>query len=69
MIESNFKQLLIKHNISGYKLAKLSGVSQSLISEWTTQSKNPLMMSLEIANKISKALNINLDQLYETLSK
>lgn len=67
--KGNFKQLLTQKNMSGYRLAKLSGVSQSLISEWTTQSKNPLMMSLEIANKISKALNISIDQLFEALTK
>lgn len=67
--KSNFKQLLTSYNMSGYKLAKISGISQSLISEWTTQSKNPLMMSLETASKISKSLNITLDQLLEALSK
>jgi len=67
--KNNFKDLLARYNISGYKLAKLSGVSQSLISEWTTQSKKPLMMSLDIANKIAKSLNITLDELYQTLTK
>lgn len=62
-----FKELLQKHNISGYELAKKSGASQSTISAWVNGSRNPFKMSLETAYSICSALGITIDELYYSL--
>ena len=64
-----FKELLEKHNMSGYELAKKSGSSQSTISAWVSGSRNPFKMSLETANSISSTLGITIDELYSSLNE
>lgn len=64
-----FKELLENQGMSGYKLAKLTGLSQSLIAAWVTQDKRPRAMSIENAQKVATALNLSLDQLYQALTK
>lgn len=67
--KGSFKKLLESSGMSGYKLAKLTKLSQSLIAAWVTNDKRPLQMSLDNASKVSKALGITIDELYEALSK
>ena len=66
---SPFRELLERKQMSGYRLAKMSGISQSLIAAFVTKDKRPLSMSFENANKVAQALEMSLDQLYKALAK
>lgn len=66
--KKGFKSLLDDKGISSNKLAKQSGVSQPIISQWTNGVRNPLGMSIDNAAKISKALGIKIDDLYEAIN-
>ena len=59
-----FKELLQHHNISGYELAKKSGVSQSTIASWVSGTRNPLKMSLETATALGATLGMTIDEIY-----
>lgn len=62
-----FKELLQHHNISGYELAKTSGISQSTIAAWVSGTRNPFKMNLETAAALSKSLGITIDEIYSSL--
>lgn len=66
---SPFRELLESKQMSGYRLAKMTGISQSLIAAFATKDKRPLSMSFENANKVAQALEMSLDQLYKALAK
>lgn len=62
------KDILDRRNISGYELSKKTGIPQSTIASWISGARNPLKMSFDNANKISKTLNISMDNLFELLN-
>jgi len=68
-IEPNikFRSLMESYPMSTYRLAKLTGISQSLISYWVNGDRDPKVMSLENAKKVSQAFGMTLDELYDTL--
>lgn len=58
-----FKKLLEEHNITGYGLAKATGIGKTTILYWISNKRDPKGMSFENADKICKALNISLEEL------
>lgn len=58
---NNIKKFRLNKNLSTYELADLSGISQSYVVALEQFKKRP---TLYIARKISKALNIPLDELF-----
>lgn len=60
-VGDNIKRILIEQEISAYKLAKDGQISNSYLSEIINNGKtNP---SIEIIKKISKALNVSINDL------
>lgn len=58
---ANLKRIRLKRNLSMDKLAKLTGVSKSYIASLENgRRKNP---TIDIIDKISKALNVTRDEL------
>ncbi len=64
-----FEQVLQHFNISGYRLAQLSGVPQSTISSLVTGNNNIRKAQWETVDKLCKALKVTIDQLDDYLSK
>lgn len=60
---SSFGAFLEEHGISGYRLAKTSGVSQPTIAKLVTGVQDVSFLRLETADKIAKALGISLEDL------
>lgn len=60
-------KIMKEHGVSGYRLAKDSGISQSLIARWVTGERDPKGMSIENASKIAKVLKITIDELWEAI--
>ncbi|MBP2664302.1 MAG: Cro/C1-type DNA-binding domain [Firmicutes bacterium] len=56
----NLNQVMTDKKISGYRLSKLSGVSQTSISEYRNGASQP---TLPIAKKIADALGVTIDDL------
>lgn len=63
----SFSSLLAKYQLTGYALSQKTGLSQSTIAAWTSGVRDPMGMSLKNATKICKALNIDLNTLYNEL--
>lgn len=60
-VGERLKMLLLENNLTEYRLAKLSGVSKQTINKITTgRVLNP---SVEITQKLAKALNLTLSEL------
>lgn len=64
----SFADILKQYDLTGYQLAKTTGIKQQTISKYCTKESNPLNMSFTNASKISKALGITMDELFELLS-
>ncbi|MBQ8382318.1 MAG: helix-turn-helix transcriptional regulator [Clostridia bacterium] len=60
MFNDRFVQLLQKKNMTGYRLAKITGLSQGLISDYKSGRCVP---SAAASTKIAEALGITVDEL------
>ena len=60
MFKDRFVQLLQEKNITGYRLAKITGLSQGLISDYKSGRCIP---SAAASTKIAEALGITVDEL------
>lgn len=60
MFGQRLKAILNEHNLSNYRLAKMSGVSESIINKVVSGTNE--YMSFKNAVKIADALNISLDE-------
>ena len=56
----NLKMIMDEQNVSGYELAKRTGISSSHVSDIVLDKKQPTVM---IAKKIADALGVSLDDL------
>lgn len=61
MFKDRFVQLLQEKDITGYKLAKMTGLSQGLISDYKSGRSVP---SAKASLKIAEALGISVDELF-----
>lgn len=66
---SSFGDYLKERGISGYRLAKDSKVSQSVISRLITGDRDVMYLKLDTAKKITKVLDISLEELLELSDK
>lgn len=64
-----FRDLLKQKELSGYKLAKITGIPQSTISDWTTGRKNILNAEFSTIIKLCKTLKLTAEQFYQLLSR
>ena len=64
---NKFKILLEEKNITGYRLAKVSGVPQSAIAAWVSGSRDILKAELSSVIKICKALDMTVEELENRL--
>lgn len=55
-----FEQLLQKHNITAYKVAKEAGVTQTALSNWKTGKSTPTTKTLQ---KIADYFGVSIDYL------
>lgn len=55
-----FEQLLRKHNLSAYKVSKLTGVTQSTLSDWKRGRSTPKTDTLQ---KIADYFDVSVDYL------
>lgn len=60
MFGQRLKAILNERNLSNYRLAKMSGVSESIINKVVSGTNE--YMSFKNAAKIADALNISLDE-------
>ncbi|WP_459127499.1 helix-turn-helix domain-containing protein [Latilactobacillus curvatus] len=60
MFGQRLKAILNERNLSNYRLAKMSGVSESIINKVVSGTNE--YMSFKNAVKIADALNISLDE-------
>lgn len=67
--KKTFRDVLIEKNISGYKLAKLSSIPQSTISDWVTGTKNILKAEFTNVMTVCEVLEITAEELFESLRK
>lgn len=58
----DLKNIRISQNMSAYRLSKLSGVSQSYISEIEAGKKSP---TLRVLDKLATVLNVTVSELIE----
>ena len=64
MIVFRIKEIRKKHNISAYKLSKITNISSSYLSDLENNKFfNP---TLETLNKIANALDVNIKELFYT---
>ena len=63
----SFSEYLEKKGMSGYRLSKLTGITQSTISDLITGTSDIRNAKWETVQKICDALNITTEYLYETL--
>jgi plasmid maintenance system antidote protein VapI len=61
----SFKKLLEENNISGYRLAKDTGIPQQTISDYVSCKKDFTSMKIGMAKSISDYMGITLDELYK----
>lgn len=66
---NNFKAFLEKKGLSGYRVAKDSGVSQTTIARLVTGERDVSFLKLKTADKIAKALKISLEELLKLSDK
>lgn len=62
---TKFKEYLESRGISGYQLAKISGVSQPIIQRLMDGTREIKGIRLETAVKIASTLDISIEKLYE----
>lgn len=62
------KAILEEHNMSLYKLEKLSNISHATLSDLANEKTNPNNCSSLLLNKISKTLDISMDDLFARLT-
>ena len=63
----SFRSLLESKKISGYKLAKLTGIPQPTISMWVSGHNNFRNSTMDNSIKVAKALRMTVEQLNEEL--
>lgn len=63
----SFRSLLESKKISGYKLAKLTGIPQPTISMWVSGHNNFRNSTMDNSIKVAKALGMTVEQLNEEL--
>ena len=64
-----FRDLLKQKELSGYKLAKITGIPQSTISDWVTGTKNILKAEFTNVMTACEVLEITAEELFESLRK
>ena len=64
-----FKELLEQHEITPYRLYKLTGIAQTSLSKYINNITSPLRMPFEHAYKIAKVLNMTMEELYIKLTE
>ena len=57
-----FEQLLVKNNVSTYKVSKETGIAQSVFSSWKNGISNPKQDKLQ---KIADYFNVTVDYLMD----
>ena len=57
-----FEQLLQKHGVTSYKVAKETGISQTAFSNWKSGRSEP---GLESLNKLSKYFGVPIEYFLE----
>lgn len=63
----SFRSLLESKKISGYKLAKLTGIPQPTISMWVSGHNNFRNSTMDNSIKVAKALGMTVEQMDEEL--
>lgn len=64
-----FREILQEKKLSGYRLAKLTGIPQPTISDWVTGNKNILKAEFTNIIKLCKALEITPQELFDKLTR
>lgn len=64
-----FRDLLKQKELSGYKLAKITNIPQSTISDWITGKKNILKAEFSNIMTVCRTLEITAEELYNYLTK
>ena len=64
-----FREILQEKKLSGYRLAKLTGIPQSTISDWVTGTKNILKAEFTNVMTVCEVLEITAEELFESLRK
>lgn len=64
-----FKDLLVKKGMSGYQFAKKAQIHQPAVSKFVTGKRDPLGMSLNSAARAAAALDMTIQEFYDTLKK
>lgn len=62
----NINELLVQQNISKYRLAKLSGLSQTTAMDICSGKISLLKCAAETLYRIAKTLNVSMESLLET---
>jgi DNA-binding Xre family transcriptional regulator len=64
-----FREILQEKKLSGYRLAKLTGIPQPTISDWATGNKNILKAEFTNIIKLCKTLDITPQELFNKLTR
>lgn len=67
VIPKTFGDVLDELNVTGYRLAKMTGIPQSTIASWVTGERDILKAEWQTVLHICKALQIKSDWLYKRL--
>ena len=64
---SKFSKLLKKKHLTVYRVSKMSGVSQSVLSEWKKRNEEGRGGNLSVANlkKLSEALEVPITYFFD----
>lgn len=62
---TKFAELVHEKEFTGYSLAKASGISQTQIQRLLSGDRSICKMSLELAAKLARTLDISLEELLE----
>ena len=62
-----FSELLNEHNLTGYRVAKLSGIPQSTIAKMQSGQKEFDGMSVRNATKLANVFGMTVDEMYAKL--
>lgn len=62
-----FSELLNEYNLTGYRVAKLSGIPQSTIAKMQSGQKEFAGMSVRNATKLANVFGMTVDEMYAKL--
>ena len=66
---TTLQQLRLDRGLTLAQLADLSGLSLGRIGNWESYARDPLLMSMQSALRLSSALDVSLDTLAQCLAE